>query len=39
VELEKFDLQPGAPVMTLHPDSADLSGNVTAKFEKAAAPF
>jgi hypothetical protein len=29
----------GAPVMMLHPDNIDLSGDVTAKFEKAAAPF
>jgi penicillin V acylase-like amidase (Ntn superfamily) len=38
-ELNKFDLQPGAPVMMLHPDNIDLSGDVTAKFEKATAPF
>lgn len=38
-ELGRFDLQPGAPVMTLHPDNIDLSGDVTARFEKAAAPF
>ena len=38
-ELEKFDLHPGARVMMLHPDDIELSGDVTPKFEKAAAPF
>ena len=39
VELEKFDLKPGAPVMAVHPDNIDLSGDVTSKFEQAAPPF
>lgn len=39
-DLAKFDLSPGAPVMVLNPDNIDLSGNVSAKFQKAAkAPF
>jgi penicillin V acylase-like amidase (Ntn superfamily) len=38
-DLTKFDLQPGAPVMMLHPDNIDLSGDVSTKFERAAAPF
>lgn len=37
-DLLKFDLSPGAPVMVLHPDNIDLSGNVTASFEKAVKP-
>nr|WP_019501175.1 linear amide C-N hydrolase [Pseudanabaena sp. PCC 6802] len=40
VDLKTFDLNPGASVMVLDPDNIDLSGNVTAKFQKAArAPF
>lgn len=39
-DLAKFNLAAGAPVMVLKPDNIDLSGNVTAKFRKAAkAPF
>jgi penicillin V acylase-like amidase (Ntn superfamily) len=39
-DLAKFDLSPGAPVMVLNPDNIELSGNVSAKFQKAAkAPF
>lgn len=39
-DLAKFDLSTGAPVMVLNPDNIDLSGNVSAKFQKAAkAPF
>jgi choloylglycine hydrolase len=39
-DLAKFNLAPGAPVMVLNPDNINLSGNVTAKFHKAAkAPF
>lgn len=34
-DLSKMDLKPGAHVMVLNPDSIDLSGDVTAKFEKA----
>jgi penicillin V acylase-like amidase (Ntn superfamily) len=32
VDLEDFDLSPGAPVMELNPDNIDMSGNVTDKF-------
>ena len=40
VDLSKMDLAPGAPVMTLNPDSVDLSGDVSDKFQKAKkAPF
>jgi choloylglycine hydrolase len=39
VDLTKFNLNPGAPVKTLNPDSIDLSGDVTRKFAKAKAPF
>jgi choloylglycine hydrolase len=39
-DLTKFDLKPGAPVMTLDPDNMALSGDVTARFQKAErAPF
>lgn len=38
--LAKFNLAAGASVMTLNPDNIALSGDVTAKFQKAAkAPF
>lgn len=39
VDLNKLDLNPGAPVKTLNPDNIDLSGDVTGKFRKATAPF
>lgn len=39
VDLEKMNLAAGAPVMTLNPDAIDLSGDVTAKFTPAKAPF
>jgi choloylglycine hydrolase len=40
MDLAKFDLQAGAPVMMLDPDNVDLSGNVSARFKKAEkAPF
>jgi choloylglycine hydrolase len=40
VDLSRFNLAPGQPVMVLDPDNIDLSGDVTAKFLKAAqAPF
>jgi penicillin V acylase-like amidase (Ntn superfamily) len=39
MELGKFDLRPGASVMTLHPDDINLSGDVSTKFKKSAAPF
>ncbi|QDU27661.1 Penicillin acylase precursor [Anatilimnocola aggregata] len=39
-DLSKFDLVPGSAVMTLNPDSIELSGDVTAKFQKLEkAPF
>jgi choloylglycine hydrolase len=38
-DLKKLNLNAGAPVMTLNPNNIDLSGDVTAKFEPAAAPF
>jgi choloylglycine hydrolase len=38
-DLKKLNLNTGAPVMTLNPNNIDLSGDVTAKFEPAAAPF
>jgi penicillin V acylase-like amidase (Ntn superfamily) len=39
-DLKKFDLKPGAPVMTLDPDDMALSGDVTERFQKAErAPF
>jgi hypothetical protein len=34
-----FNLNPGAPVKTINPDSIDLSGDVTWKFSRAKAPF
>lgn len=37
--LPQFDLSPGAPVMALNPDNIHLSGNVTAAFKAAPAPF
>jgi penicillin V acylase-like amidase (Ntn superfamily) len=39
VDLDRFDLQPGAPVMALDPDSLDLSGNVSGQFTPIQAPF
>ena len=39
VDLKKLNLDAGAPVMTLHPDSLDLNGDVTGRFDAAAAPF
>ena len=40
VELAKFKLTPGAPVILLNPDSITLSGDVSSKFKRAAkAPF
>ena len=38
-DLKKFDLQSGSPIMMLHPDTSDLSGDVTAKFENSTAAF
>jgi len=39
VELKKLNLNAGASVMTLQPDNINLSGDVTGKFEAAAAPY
>jgi penicillin V acylase-like amidase (Ntn superfamily) len=39
VDLKMLDLSAGASVMTLHPGKKDLSGDVSAKFEPANAPF
>jgi choloylglycine hydrolase len=40
VDLDKFDLSPGASVMELNPYNNDLAGDVSAKFEKLdKAPF
>ncbi|MGX1849623.1 linear amide C-N hydrolase [Streptomyces sp. NPDC055299] len=38
-EIDRFDLSPGAPVMTLNPDSLDLAGDVSGQFAQAPAPF
>lgn len=38
VDLARFELA-GSPVRTLDPDSLDLSGDVSAKFAQAVAPF
>ena len=38
-DLKKLNLDAGAAVMTLNPNNIDLSGDVTEKFEPAAAPF
>lgn len=38
-DLTKFNSAKGASVMTLNPDDVSLSGDVTAKFRKAKAPF
>ncbi|MGA8323031.1 MAG: linear amide C-N hydrolase, partial [Xanthobacteraceae bacterium] len=39
IDLKKLNFEAGAPVMTLHPDNIDLSGDVTGQFETAVAPF
>jgi penicillin V acylase-like amidase (Ntn superfamily) len=40
VDMSRFDLAAGQPVLQLDPDSMDLSGDVTGRFQKAAkAPF
>jgi len=38
-ELGKFDLKRGAPVKVLDPDNIKLSGDVSARFKQAKAPF
>ncbi|MFE2474579.1 linear amide C-N hydrolase [Streptomyces sp. NPDC059389] len=37
--IERFDLSPGAPVMTLRPDGIDLVGDVSDRFAPSPAPF
>jgi penicillin V acylase-like amidase (Ntn superfamily) len=39
VDLARFNLAPGAPVKVLDPDNVSLSGNVSARFKTAKAPF
>lgn len=39
MELDRFNLQVGAPVRILDPDNLALSGDVTPEFHEAAAPF
>ncbi|HLJ88416.1 MAG TPA: linear amide C-N hydrolase [Candidatus Angelobacter sp.] len=39
VDMANFNLSPGPAVMTLNPDSIELSGNVGGKFRVAKAPF
>ncbi len=39
IDLDKFKLGKGSPVMALNPDNIDLSGNVSGKFKPAKAPF
>ncbi|MDO8267786.1 MAG: linear amide C-N hydrolase [Moraxellaceae bacterium] len=40
MDLSKFNLKAGAPVMMLDPDNINLAGNVSSKFKKAAkSPF
>jgi choloylglycine hydrolase len=38
-DLKKFKLSPGAPVMLLHPDRIDLSGDVSRHFTAGVAPY
>jgi penicillin V acylase-like amidase (Ntn superfamily) len=38
-DLDRFDLEPGAPVMALDPDSIELSGNVSGQFAQTQASF
>ncbi|MER7732805.1 linear amide C-N hydrolase [Streptomyces erythrochromogenes] len=38
-ELDRFDLSPGAPVMTLDPESPELVGDVSAGFGPSPRPF
>ncbi len=39
VDLRRFDLKPGAPVMKFDPERIELSGDVSRHFVKAAAPY
>jgi len=36
---KKFDPRAGAPVLTPHPDTVDLTGDVTARFKTAAVSY
>jgi len=38
-DLTRFELEPGAPVMTLDPDNIELSGEVTGDFQETKPPF
>jgi choloylglycine hydrolase len=38
-DVAKLDFRAGAPVRTLNPDNINLSGNVTADYKPATAPF
>ncbi|MFF3611379.1 linear amide C-N hydrolase [Streptomyces sp. NPDC002580] len=38
-ELDRFDLSPGTPVMTLRPEGIDLVGDVSERFTASPAPF
>lgn len=38
-DLSRFNLEPGAPVMSLDPDNIKLAGDVTAEFQKTTQPF
>jgi choloylglycine hydrolase len=38
-DLNRFDLEPGAPVLALDPDNIELSGNVSGQFMPIQAPF
>jgi hypothetical protein len=39
MDLAKFNLATGAPVMMLDPNQIDLSGDASARIESASAPF
>ncbi|MFG1239777.1 linear amide C-N hydrolase [Xanthobacter autotrophicus DSM 597] len=39
IDVDKLNLDQGAPAMTLDPHNDDLTGNVTDKFQAATAPF
>jgi choloylglycine hydrolase len=39
MDLPRFKLTPGSPVLALDPDNIELSGNVTGKFQPAKSPF
>ncbi|OMP56880.1 linear amide C-N hydrolase [Serratia marcescens] len=39
VDLMKFDLSPGAPVMTFNPYQDEMNGDITSRFVRANAPY